>query len=434
MKSFLKKIIPEKLFEFLKSFYYFFLNKYKTYYYRFFQFRYKKIVRQVRKKDKIKVAFFLIHEAVWKYEGVYRLMEKDERFDPVVIICPYILYGETTMFKEMDQAYNSFFNRGYHVISTYDKNSKKWLDIKEMVDPDIVFFTNPHPLTKDEYYIGNFPKTLTCYVPYTFQTTYHYNQNYNRFFHNVLWKAYYQTDIHKKIAAKYAMNRAKNVVVTGYPGIDGFLKEGEYRLDKKRTDSKKKIIWAPHHTIEGEGMDLNFSNFLRYHGFIIELAKEYRHKIFITFKPHPNLRPKLNKIWGQEKTDRYYKFWQENDFCALNEGDYQKLFIESDAMIHDCDSFLGEYLALNKPVLYTDHDNHVKDRLNEFGKPAFDMHYHAKNEREIMNFIVDVVLNEDDRMEKMRENWVKKYIIPPNSKKASVNIFVDLKNSLEIGE
>ena len=140
-------------------------------------------------------------------------MEKDERFDPVVIICPYILYGETTMFKEMDQAYNSFFNRGYHVISTYDKNSKKWLDIKEMVDPDIVFFTNPHPLTKDEYYIGNFPKTLTCYVPYTFQTTYHYNQNYNRFFHNVLWKAYYQTDIHKKIAAKMKKKKI-NISVT----------------------------------------------------------------------------------------------------------------------------------------------------------------------------------------------------------------------------
>src|ERR1035437_5858492 len=103
---------------------------------------------------------------------------------------------------------------------------------------------------------------------------------------------------------------------------------------KKKSRAKKKIIWAPHHTIEGEGMDLNFSNFLRYYNFMIELAKEYRDKIFITFKPHPALRPKLNKkeIWGIDKTNDYFNFWMKNNICALNDGNYQQLFEDSDAM------------------------------------------------------------------------------------------------------
>ena len=353
----------------------------------------------------------------------------------MVVVCPYIVYGDETMLREMDQAYKTFSDRGYHVKETYNKETGEWLDIKNDVKPDIVFFTNPHPsITRDEYYIKNFLKTLTCYVPYTFQTTYHYQQNYNRFFHNVLWKAYYQTTIHKRIAFKYARNKGVNVIVTGYPAIDGFLHKNPYDQNRDKLQTLKKIIWAPHHTIEGEGMDLNFSNFLRYYNFMMELAKDYRDKLLITFKPHPALRPKLNKNenWGSEKTNEYYKFWEDNDFCALNEGNYQQLFEDSDAMIHDCDSFMGEYLSLNKPVLYTYRDGNVKERLNEFGRSAYEMHYKAGNENEILDFINEVVINEKDEMKQIRTDWIKKILVPPNSLTASMNIFVDLKKSLNI--
>jgi hypothetical protein len=101
-------------------------------------------------------------------------------------------------------------------------------------------------------------------------------------------------------------------------------------------------------------------------------------------------------------------------------------------MIHDCDSFMGEYLALNKPVLYTFRDSEVKDRMNEFGKAAYDVHYKAGNENDILNFINDVVINEKDEMKQLRSEWVKKIIVPPNSLTASMNIIVDLKKSLNV--
>ncbi|NLW32496.1 MAG: CDP-glycerol--glycerophosphate glycerophosphotransferase [Fibrobacter sp.] len=400
------------------------------------QIRHRWKIRAVSKKTRIKVAFFLIHEPVWKYEVLYRLLVKNDRFEPVVIVCPFMVYGTENMLRDMNQAYNSFLDKGYNVIKTYDKDSDKWLDIKKTIKPDIVFFTLPHPVTKNEYYIKNFMDTLTCYVPYTFQTTYHYQQNYNRFFHNVLWKAYYQTTIHYEIAKKYSKIKAKNVIVSGYPGIDLFITNDKNNDKKNENALKKKIIWAPHHTIEGEGLDLNFSCFLRYYDFMIELATNYKDKIFITFKPHPALRAKLYKeeIWGKERTNRYFDFWGNNNFCALNEGNYQELFLESDAMIHDCDSFMGEYLSLNKPVLYTYRDEYVKDRFNDFGKHVYDLHYKAGDEDGILFFINEIVINGKDEMKLLRNIWIKKYLLPPGSGSASENIYNDLKKELNIDE
>jgi hypothetical protein len=430
----LKKILPQKIWNFLRSVWFFFINRFRYLHLIFLQNRYKKTVRRIQKKDKIKVAFFLIHESVWKYDRLYKLMVQDNRFDPIVVVCPHVVYGMEHMLREMDQAYNAFSEKGYKIFRTFNKITSEWLDVKGEIKPDIIFFTNPHDLTHKKYSINNFLNTLSCYVPYTFQTTFHYQENYNGFFHNALWKAYYPTILHCNMAVRFGLNKGKNAVLSGYPFIDRFLSlNGSGKINEK-VKLKKNIIWAPHHTIEEAGMDLHFSNFNRYHNFMIQLAKDYSDKIFITFKPHPALRPKLinSKTWGREKTEKYFKFWQESDFCALNEGNYELLFEESDAMIHDCDSFMGEYLSLNKPVLYTRRDDNVTDRLNEFGRAANKMHYQAGNEEEIIKFINEVVINEADTMKDNRTKWIRDFITPPNNREAAMNIYIDLKDSLGI--
>lgn len=435
-KSILRQNISEKYWNVLKR-----INKNVRHYfviapiYTFYQWRYNQILRVKRKKEKITVAFFIISESVWKTEELYRLLERDGRFNPVMIICPYIPYGEDNMLKEMNGTYGYFHVRGYNVFKTYKQESTEWLDVKKEISPDIIFFFTPHNITRKEYYIKNFNNCLNCYVPYTFQTTYNYESMYNRPFHYLLWKAYYQTKIHKQIALKHASNKAKNVIVSGYPGIDVFLKASEISAgSRQKAKTKKSVIWAPHHTIEGEGLNLNFSNFLQYHEFIIEIAKKYRDSVYLTFKPHPILRSKLNKeeIWGRRRTDEYYKFWKESDFCDLNEGNYDNLFLESDAMIHDSDSFLGEYLALNKPVLYTRKDDFVEDRQNDFGKSAMKMHYQARNEQDIIDFIANVVIKGKDTLKDARTDWVNENLTPPESKSASMNIFLDIKESLHM--
>lgn len=396
------------------------------------QLRYLLILKRKRQKNRIRVVFFVIFESVWKLDGVYRMMKEDDQFDPIIVVCPYSEYDDKMQLAEMRKTFVFFQSRGFNVINTYNEKTGEWIDVRRRIKPDMVFFMSPHPITKKEYRINNFLWTLTCYVPYTFQTTFNYQTMYNRAFHQLLWKAFYPTQMHKKMAESYSRNKGRNVIVTGYPGIDKFLASSSSYESGSGSKNKRKVIWAPHHTIEKHGQRVFLSNFLQYHEFMIELVNKYKDVLHFTFKPHPLLRPKLNddKIWGKERTDNYFTIWEQSDICTLNEGDYQQLFEDSDALIHDCDSFMAEYLSLNKPVLFTIHDIKLVDRLNDFGKSAIGMHYHANNKQEITKFIDDVVINGKDIMAGARSLWIKSNLTPPNSTTASMNVFSFLKSCL----
>lgn len=391
-------------------------------------------LKMVQKKKKIKVAFFLIHDSVWKYEGVYRLMEKDPLFEPVVVVCPYIVYGEEVMLKEMGQAYNSFLANGYKVISTFDNATQKWFDVKKEIAPDIIFFTNPHKLTREEYYITNFLDCLTCYVPYAFVVIHLLESHYNQFFQNILWKAFYETEMHRKFAEENAFNKGRNVIITGYPGIDNLIAPDYVPLDPWKIKEKKvrRIIWAPHHSIDDDKEILSYSNFLRYHQFMLEIAKEYIGKIQIAFKPHPLLMEKLflHEDWGKDRTEAYYIKWKNLENGQLELGDYTDLFLTSDAMIHDSASFMVEYLYTKKPVAFSMRDMNVTERFNDFGKIVFNYLYKVNHESEIKNFINTIVLEGKDNMKTERLNFLNNKLMPPHGQLASENIYKEILKEL----
>ena len=389
--------------------------------------RHRKALEIVRKKDKFKVAFFLIHSSIWKYEGVYRLMDEDDCFDPIVVVCPYIAYDEETMLRDMNQAYENFKNKGYNVIKTFNKETGVWLDVKKEIRPDIVFFTNPHNLTKKEYYITNYLDNLTCYVPYGITHTHLQKMQYNQFFHNVLWKYFLETELHKEMSIKYSDCGGINAIVSGYPGIDAFFDKNYKPKDpwKIKNRKLKRIIWAPHHTLDEDKSFLSYSNLLRLKNDMFDVAKEFKGEIQIAFKPHPLLKTKLyiEPNWGREKTDNYYKKWNDLTNGQLNESDYVDLFLTSDAMILDSGSFLNEYLCVNKPSLYIMRDENLTDRFNDFGKMAFKFHYHGANKHDIENFIEHIVIKENDVLKMERELFINKYLIPANKHSASENIY-----------
>jgi hypothetical protein len=420
-KNNLRKILPASLKKWLKQ-QYFNLTIKPT-----LSKLHQKALVKIRKKDKIKAAFFLIHNTVWKYEGVYRLMENDDRFEPIVIVCPYVIYGQENMQREMNQAYNAFLTKGYNVVKTYNEATKEWLDIKKEIKPDIIFFTNPHEITKDEYYITNFLDRLTCYVPYGFMIANLQETQFNQPFHNFIWRCYYETQIHKEMSEKYADNKGSNVLVTGFPMCDIFLDKTYVSKDKWKIKDKsvKRIIWAPHHTIEDNDKKLAYSNFLNYHQFMLDLLKIYNGQIQIAFKPHPILKPELYKHsdWGIDRTDAYYKTWQSINNGQLEEEGYEDLFLTSDAMILDSSSFISEYCYTGKPSLFMVRDATISGKFNEYGAMAFNLMYKSQNTTDILNFINDTVLNGYDPLLKERAIFVDKYLKPPNNQSATFNIF-----------
>ena len=419
-KKILHKILPAKIDERIMNILFNArLKKTKIYH--------KRALMKIRRKEKITVVFLLIHESVWKYEELYKLMEKDIRFNPVVVVCPYIMYGNDTMLRDMRQAYNSFKKRNYNVIKSLNEKTGEWLDVKKDLNPDIVFFTNPWGLTRAEYLLQNFGEILTCYVPYGFKISYLYESHFNKGMQNFVWKFFLETEIHKKLSIKYSRNKSANTIVTGYPGMDSFLKKDYKPIDVWKIKDKeiKRIIWAPHHTIPGMGATLDYSTFLRYYDFMFEVATKYQDSIQIAFKPHPVLRAKLSmdEVWGKRKTDKYYQKWAELSNGQLHEGDYMDLFLTSDGMIHDSGSFVIEYLYTNKPVMFLINDDSILNRFNEIGKMALSRLYQGKTQEDVESFLIDVILKNNDLMANERLLFYNSIIKPPNNRTASENIF-----------
>ncbi len=390
----------------------------------------KRALSRLKNKEKINCVFFAIIDSVWKYDKVYRLMAKNERFEPIILVCPMVTYGEKNMLENMDASYNTFKKKGYNVIKSYNPHTKEYIDVKKDLLPDIIFYTNPyHGLIDDRYFFDKYKDVLTVYVPYFFSTNSDYQMSFNVPMHNSVWRRYLETETHKAYAVDYSLNKGRNVVVSGAPGIDDLInanyKPQNVWLD--RAHAKKRIIWAPHHTIIPVGV-IYYSCFLEYADLMLNLAEKYKNHIEICFKPHPLLRNRLNKLWGQQKTDEYYGKWVNGNNTFLSEGQYIDLFLTSDAMIHDSASFIVEYLYTNKPVLRTLNGENLNEQFSEFGFSCLECHYKSHNEQDIERFIQNVI-NEIDPMKEQRAKFVNNVLMPKGS--PSQNIIDDILDSID---
>ncbi len=433
LKSIVLRLVPSKLIKIVHPLY-------KPFGDLLFKQELKKInrfqnefVKKVKQKDKINVIFLVIHNAVWKYEEVYKLLDEDPTFDVRVVVVPLVRNNEGQL-DNYYQTLNYFKNNKYNTIGSFDEENKEWLDIKSITNPDLVFFTNPHKLTFDKYYITNFLDKLTCYVPYAFVVIHSISSHYNQPFHHYLWKHFIETKKHKHFSKKFQLRLNANTLISGFPGLDKIYSNNYLPKNPWKNSSNQKtikIIWAPHHTIKGQGSGLDYSSFNNYFDFFMSSLKNNQN-IQIAFKPHPLLKEKLylDKDWGQEKTDAYYNKWDELDNGQLEESEYIDLFYYSDAMIMDSASFIVEYLYFDKPILFTKIDDQVLERFNSFGQEVFNYMYQASNEVEVNEFITEIVLEGNDELKDERNKFLKQVVLPQNGKTASENIYTELIKEL----
>ena len=81
---------------------------------------------------------------------------------------------------------------------------------------------------------------------------------------------------------------------------------------------------------------------LRYSSFLVlfsQIARGYK---------HPD--------WGKVKADEYYELWRTMPNTLLADGTFTNLFEGSDAMVHDCGSFVVDYLYFGHPVMFVSKD------------------------------------------------------------------------------
>lgn len=370
-------------------------------------------IKKIRAKEKIKVLFINSTLTSWKTEMLYERMLNNKRFIPILGISTNRSYS--TAKGDLINYLNS--KKYSYVDLDSAKNS-----IAEIA-PDIIFYASPYPenYSKGHYFDKNL-QYVFCGVDYCFNITKH-EAHLSHPWYDYCWQFYVEHNDVLKRKVELLGKKAYNIKVTGVPMQDLLL------LDKKNFSDpwhdktgKKRIIYAPHHSFKGfNGDGIEFATFMEYGDFMLKIAEEFKDKITIAFKPHGLLYPKLLKTWGQERTDAYYKKWQEMSNTQYENGEYVGLFKYSDAIIHDCASFIVEYLYVNKPGLYLVAESNHTDDMFDFVKDCYNSYTHAFCEKDIRTFIIDVI-NENDSRHNERKSCISNHLIPPSGQSACDNI------------
>lgn len=368
----------------------------------------------ILRKKKIKVLFILAELSSWKTEELYKEMLRNERFIPIL--------GVTTSQESKgakDALIEYISKRNYEYVDLdYGTN------IIDKIDADFVFYYKPYPSSySNGMFFTSHLKSIPCSINYGFPMD--SNEHIYRTIYVCSYMYFVENPIIYKIYKDYLGFMGQNLVYTGVPMQDLLLKDKTIFEDPWKDKSGKfRIIYAPHHSIQGtNGQGIEYATFLKYGEFMLSLAKRYQDRITIAFKPHPNLYNKLVNIWGEEKTSSYYSEWEKLDNTQLEQGDYMGLFKHSDAMIHDSCSFIAEYLYMDKPSLFLilDDINKILNDINEFGRKGLECHEYAYSESDIVEFINNSIKGSDVKRN-LRISFVKEFLTPPNNQSASKNI------------
>jgi|BioPla2DNA2_1021312.scaffolds.fasta_scaffold02521_9 hypothetical protein len=404
---------------------------YNNFYKQQYSFKKKKrnITQQFKEYGQIKVGFLVVFGSVFPARPVFEKMLNDKHFDPYIIVVPCVsrsMKYQRDTYKESFKMLSEIYND--RVINGYNIKNNEYLDLKD--DYSILFFANPykemvHPMHNIEYFVDK--DVLPIYISYGFAALAFWDEVIKTDFYNYLWKACVETEsnlLHLKEKQKI---KGINGIVTGYLKMDSLAQL------KPSQRARKRILICPHHTVWGWGT-LNISNFLKYSNLFIDLPKMFPEIDFI-FRPHPLLFANLKayKVWTQVQIDDFFdKMFASPNIVYDKSSDYYQQFVDSDAMIHDCGSFIGEYLYTKNPCCYMmKTEEETMKGLVPLGRACMQQYYYAFEEEDIINFITNVVIEGKDPKKLSREGFVEKEL-KINYPRASEFLIAKIKEELHI--
>lgn len=379
-------------------------------YYRFNN-KHKAIVLR-KKSTSINFVFILYDLSTWKTEKLYQEMLQHPRFNPILAVTT-----NKNLIGHEKCLINYLIENKYSFVRL-DENKT----ISEQIPADILMYQRPYNEEPEKHQYSRNRGILMVHLLYGFHSlTDKWSVDLPMAMES--WQDYYENELCADCVKHYSSFNGKNAVVTGTPNMDLLaLPKNAFINPWKNNDSRKRIIWAPHHTIGDVHMQgIDYGTFLDVADKMLDIAECYKDKVYFAFKPHPQLYKNLLRIWSQDRIDAYYEKWTTLENSQYEDGEYMGLFKHSDAMIHDCATFTMEYLATGKPVMYIVRNTHHTDNLNDCAKHAFNLNYHGTNIVDIRNFIDNVIANVDPRKEERRE-FVNQFLRPPHGKTACENI------------
>lgn len=402
--------------------------------------RYSKNLHRIKQKttnkERVSICFIGYADGAScdTFTNLYRLFKKDSGFDVSVIVLPYSHDSKENMIECLDKAVEYCRSIGVDAEPGYDKEKDEFINRHNQYD--IVVFENAYDWVRPEFSVSNFPNALTFFIPYGQFLANNINYHFLQKMMSEFFCIYPTSKSVANMMKKYSLIDGQNInkEFLGNPKNQAFFDKKYKAKDvwKKQSKKKKRIIWAPHH------LWARYSNFLKYKDVFIELAKEYENEIQIAFKPHPALKSSLKERagWTNEQINDYYDLWNNMPNTQLEDGDWTDLFLCSNAMILDSVGFMAEYSFSGNPLCVLYNEDEKGNRIMKFsdcGEELFELIYRAKTKDECIDFIKNIVLENNDYQKVARDRYILENYLPPYGKTASENIYSDIKKKVQNG-
>lgn len=325
-----------------------------------------------------------------------------------------------------------------HTKGTYcfeENRQYSWSELN--IDPDLIIWTNPYPLTRDCYEVTNIPlNKIMCYVQYGINTadnterTFHPHAHYSMPFFNLMWKIFVATYGEIEESKKYSFVKGNNLVYSGYPKMDVFFENRNvdvnsiWKRPKNANDDYLRVIYCPHHSLKGTNM-LAWSTFEENGDFMYKLAQNHPEISWI-IRPHPQLGERLvqKNVMSMECYKQYLNKWEELPNAKVSEyEEYFDIFLTSSAMIQDCASFLAEYLYVNKPMCFLMGEETTFNPLGE-KCASVAMKVDARDYDGITKFVESLSEPEDQEVSEKRNKLFEEELNYYNRNKMSASEFI----------
>ena len=384
----------------------------------------------------LRTAFLISNISMFPSRALYIKMLEDPAFDPYVVIVPDMRWG-TDVISDINVQKRLTLASGIkedRLILAEVDDMNRWIDICSSMD--IVIYNTPYNISSFPYNhkFSSGRDFLPIMVNYGFYRSKYDDKILSLDSYRYMWKAFFECEDTINQYRNNYPEADRNASLVGYIKMDALA---DYQ--KSADQTRKRILVALHHSVDGGGKAknnneiLNLGNFLRYLDFFTELPDRYPDIDFV-YRPHPFLLTTLRKptYWGSNKTDNYVFDMRSKPNVIWDESDnYFEKFAECDACIQDCGSFLVEYQFAGKPCCYMLKDeSDIEEKFVELGKKCLDQCYIAYDTDAIDNFINDVVIAGNDTKAEGRDKLRRE--IMTNYPHAAEAALADIKKSLGI--
>lgn len=380
-------------------------------YYRAYHKRLQDKARSLKSAGVIRVAFLYKYSTDCQALNLLNALLQDKDFRVCIIINPDVARWEDTRYEETKAYFVKHYGESL-VRDGYDSETQTFRDYTgefDLMIPDGPYESMSHDYFKISYWADR--GVLVLYISYFYMGRCPVSAENMQMEHiNKLWLFCVENPFVVELAKENMLLKGKNVMMSGYPKMDSLqayitqAANDKARANIKATgghrSERKRVIISPHHSFYFDFIGA----FMYFYEALVECMEEFCEIDFV-FRPHPLLKVCLSKEehWGVDRTQKYF-----DRVCSLPNveysmaGDYLDEFARSDALIHDCGSFMAEYLYTNKPCAFMYRKDLNMSQFMPFGLRCLEAHYSMFDKNDIVAFLREVVLDGKDSKQQAR--------------------------------